>query len=92
LFDQQNNQPQPLGMIGSAIGQFSKATTHSTPCAMAAGVKAKRCRRSARPVNVESMSQENAYTEENTRRCDDLDHGFPPCLAMPGSAALRNWW
>jgi hypothetical protein len=42
-------------------------------------------RRSARcPVNVESMSQENADAEENTRCSDDLGHGFPPCLNDAG--------
>jgi hypothetical protein len=42
----------------------------------------------AHPVHVERVSQENAYAEEKARRCDDLGHSFPPCLAMPG----RAWW
>ena len=47
---------------------------------------------SADPVHVESVSQEDADAEEDTYCRDDLGHSFPPCLAMPGRAALRNWW
>jgi hypothetical protein len=47
--------------------------------------------RSADTVHVESVSQEDADAEEDTYCRDDLGHSFPPCLAMPGRAALRNW-
>jgi hypothetical protein len=71
-------------MVGSTIEQFSKVTWHSSFPVKAKG--------SAHPINVERVSEENANTDENTRRCDDLGHSFPPRLVMPGRAARRNWW
>ena len=46
----------------------------------------------AHSIHVKRVGEENAYAEENARRCDDLGHSFPPCLAMPERATRRNWW
>ena len=48
------------------------------------------CADLAQPVSVEGVGEKHADAYEDEERCHDLDHGFPPCVAIPESARFRN--
>jgi hypothetical protein len=44
----------------------------------------------AQAIGVKCMRQEYADADEEEECRHDLGHGFPPCVAMPERARLRN--